>query len=76
VSVLFPLYSSIYPPVRSLGLVSPCPTFCAQSYEYEQLFEIKPKLEPWYGEEQGMRTCAIADNIGILSVSTSRGGET
>jgi len=68
-------YSSIYPPVRALALVSTRPIFFEQSYEYGQLFLIKPKLEPWYGEEQGLRNCAIADNTEILSVSTALGGE-
>ncbi len=74
-SVLLPPYSSIYPPVRPLALVSTRPTFFEQSYEYGQLFEIKPKLEPCYGEEQRLRKCAIADNTDILSDSTKLGGE-
>jgi hypothetical protein len=47
---------------------STSPIVFAQSYEYGQLCEIKPKLERWYGEEQGLRKCAIADNLGFLSV--------
>lgn len=74
-SVLLPPYSSIYPPVRPLAFVSTGPTFFEQSYEYGQLFEIKSKLEPLVREEQGLRKCAIADNAGILSVSSKRGGE-
>ncbi len=57
-----------------LSSQSPHPEFHAQSYEYGHLFEIKPKLERWHREEQGMRTCAIADNTAILSVSAAREG--
>jgi len=52
----------------TVGLWSTSPIVFAQSYEYGQLCEIKPKLERWYGEEQGLRKCAIADNLGFLSV--------
>jgi hypothetical protein len=69
VSVLLPSYSSIYPPERPLALESTHPDVFEQ-----QLFVIKPKLEPSYKEEQELRNCAIADNTDILSVSTARGG--
>jgi len=75
VSVLLAPYSSIYPSVRALTLVSTRPICFAQSYEYGQLFEIKLKLGRWYWEEHGLRKCAIADNTGISSVSTKLGGE-
>ena len=71
-SVLLPLSSSIYPPVRPLALVSTRPDIFVQSYEYGHLSEIKPKLEPWSRKEQRMQVCAIADKMGILSVSTAR----
>ena len=44
----------------------------AQLYEYGRLSEIKPKLESRHWEEREMLRCAIANNIGVLCVSTER----
>jgi hypothetical protein len=39
-----------------------------QMYEYGHLFENKPKLELRHREEHELRTCAISDNVTVLSV--------